>query len=286
MERNIFGAQQNTHKGTYRDVAAIITAMTDGERPFLCQTVEAVIADPNIGQIVLCVEENNTWVETALKTFIENPRLLIVRMGMAFLGAVRNRALEYVKMPWVAYCDGDDTWCRDKIRAQRSWASATASDFVGADHCLINEKGNVCAFALARNIPMPSSWLVRTEIMKRYPFRDSLSTVEDGEWWIRTNGLVQKARCPKILLKYRIRSGSLSSNTPSKRRKAKIVALASLPIVREVVLVLTWCLWLMTRRENYIWLEEWGQQRSPKDDRASRAENSIELALKAKSSSR
>ena len=238
-----------------QDVTAVITAMTDSEQPFLYQTVNAVIADPYIGQIILCVEERNTWVTTTLGTLAQDPRLEIVQMSMAFLGAVRNQALEYVKLPWVAYCDGDDIWCRDKTRNQRLWADATKSDFVGADHYLVNEKGRVCAFALAQNIPMPSSWLVRTEVMKQYPFQDSLSAAEDGEWWIRTGGLIHKARCPKMLLKYRVCSGNLSSNTLSKRHKARVVAFASLPILREIVLFSTGCLWLSTRRKECVCLE-------------------------------
>lgn len=247
-------------RGNYQDVAAIITAMTDSEEPFLFETVEAVLADPSIGQVILCVEEKNTWVDRVLDNiFTEGPRLEIVHMPMAFPGAVRNSALDYVKMPWVAYCDGDDMWCKGKTFAQRLWADTTKSDFVGADHSLINEDSKVCAFALARNIPMPSSWLVRTEIMEQYPFKDSLPLAEDGEWWIRTRDVVRKSRCPKILLRYRVRSGSVSSNTPSKKRKARIVSLASLPILKEIILLFTWCIWLATRQKEYVWIKAWGQ---------------------------
>ncbi len=251
------------HKCNNQDVAAIITGMTDAEKPFIFETVEAVLADPGIGQVILCVEENNSWIDITIRTLKEDPRLIIVRMPMAFLGAVRNRALDYVKMPWVAYCDGDDIWCIGKTLAQLAWAKTTKSDFVASDHYLVNEGGKICAYAFAQHLPMPSSWLVRTEVMKQYPFQDSLSTAEDGEWWIRTNNIVRKVRYPKTLLKYRIRTGSLSSNTPSKRRKAKVVAFASLPIFREIILALTWCIWLITRREDYIWLKEWGEKSHP-----------------------
>ena len=181
---------------------------------------------------------------------------------MAFPGAVRNCALNYVNTPWIAYCDGDDVWCTNKTFTQRRWADTTKSDFVGADRILINEDSKVCAFALARNIPMTSSWLVRTAIMKQYPFQDSLLSGEDGEWWIRTEDIVRKSRCPKVLLKYRVRSGSVSSNTPSKKRKARIVSFASLPILKEITLLLTWCIWLATKQEEYVWLKAWGQQPS------------------------
>lgn len=47
------------HDGTHQDVAAIITAMTDGEEPFLFETLEATLTDPSIGQVALCIEEKN-----------------------------------------------------------------------------------------------------------------------------------------------------------------------------------------------------------------------------------
>ncbi len=247
-------------KPSFKDVAAIVTAMTDAEQPFIFQTLESVLADINIGQIILCVEENNSWVNATIANLAGDPRLLVVRMPMAFLGEVRNKALEHVSMPWVAYCDGDDIWCSNKTQVQRSWADNKGNDFVGADHYLVNEHGKICAFAFARNIPMPSSWLVRTTIMRQYPFEGSLATAEDGEWWIRTNDLVNKARCPEMLLKYRVRSGSLSSKAVSKKRKARVVELANLPILRAIIIFFSWFIWLFTKRERYIWLEEWNQQ--------------------------
>ena len=243
-----------------QDVAAIITAMTDGEEPFLFETVEAVLADPVIGQVVLCIEEKNAWIDRVIGSLNEDLRLEIVREPTAFPGAVRNSALKYIKMPWIAYCDGDDVWCEGKAFIQRRWADATKSDFVGADHVLINEDSQVRAFALARHIPMTSSWLIRTETMRQHPFQNSLLSAQDGEWWIRTRNIVRKSRCPKILLKYRVRSGSVSSSSPSKKRKTRIVSLASLPILRGVILFFTWCLWLATRQEEYVWLKVWGQQ--------------------------
>lgn len=241
------------------DVAAIITAMTDEEQPFLKEAVNAVLTDPGIGQAILCVEKKNTWVTTTLGSLTLDPRLEVIRMPIASLGDVRNQALSYVNLPWIAYCDGDDVWCRGKTRIQRIYANQMDYEFVGVDHYLINEDGKVCAYAFARNIPMPSSWMVQTEIMRRYPFDGTLRQVEDGEWWIRTKDKVRKGRCPKVLLKYRIRSNSLSSSTPSKERKTKVVILASKPFFRGGILFLTRCFWFLNRRNEYLWLEDWNK---------------------------
>lgn len=243
-----------------QDVAAIITAMTDGEQPFLAKTVKAALSDPGIGQVVLCVEEKNSWLDAAIGSCRQDPRLKVVRLPIMPQGAVRNKALDYVQKPWVAYCDGDDVWCKGKTLIQRDFADKTRSDFVGVDHYLIDEEGNVRAFALARSIPMPSAWMVRAEIMRKYPFDESFECrgIEDGEWWIRTANVIRKARCPKVLLRYRVRSGSSSSFTPSKKRKAKIVAFSKIPIVGLSVLFFTYLLRLFTCKTRYIWLPSWG----------------------------
>lgn len=241
------------------DVSAIVTAMTDLEQPFLRSTMEAVLSDSGIAQVVLCIEQNNAWIDTMIGCLVKDPRLEIIRIPIVPPGAARNQALNYVKMPWVVYCDGDDVWHKGKTLIQRTYANTRGCDFIGSDHCLIDEEGRVGAFALARYLPMTSSWMVRTEIMRKYPFNESLYQGEDGEWWIRTRSSVNKVRCPKMLLSYRIRSKSLSSSTPSKQRKEKIIALASKPLLREIILSLTWCMWLATRQEKYLWTKAWGQ---------------------------
>lgn len=250
------------------DVAAIITAMTDGEQPFLRDAVESVLSDPGIGQIVLCIEENNRWADKMLGACLSDPRLEIVRLRLAPLGAVRNQALKHVRLAWVAYCDGDDVWCRGKTLTQRSYASRTGCDFVGADHYLTDDQGRIRACSAARYLPMPSSWMVRTEVMQKHPFDESpfsLMKEESGEWWMRTAGLVSRTRCPNMLLRYRVRSGSLSSEAPSKRRKAQIVALASIPLLGQLIFVLTGSVWVLRRQEQYVWLKDWGElpQSSP-----------------------
>jgi len=244
------------------EVAAIVTAMTDAEQPFVRDTIESVLSDAGIGQLVLMVDEKNTWIDAILIPFISDPRLEVVRIPLMPLGAVRNKALESVRMPWVAYCDGDDVWCKGKTLTQLNFAKETGSDFVGVDHYLTNEKGDVRAFATARNTPMPSSWMVKTEIMKQHPFTELPWSVKEeaGEWWIRTHGIVSKARCPKMFLRYRIRANSLSSKTASLQKKAKIVRLANIPGVGAIIFLVTWCIWLFTRQNKYIWNIEWGQQ--------------------------
>jgi glycosyltransferase involved in cell wall biosynthesis len=244
---------------TKQDVTAIITAMTDDERPYLYEAVSGVLSDIGIGQVILCVDEENTWINEVLGPLKLEPRLEILCLPLAYPPTVRNKAIKHVKLPWIAYCDGDDVWFHGKTRKQRIYADQTNSDFVGADHVLIDEQGNIRAVAQARYIPMPSSWLVKTEVMIKHQFDESVKIGSDGEWWVRTDNLFKKTRLSELLVRYRVRTGSISSSTSSKRRKAKIVTAASIPILGKGILLITWIAWLLNRQNTYIWLPIWGQ---------------------------
>lgn len=236
------------------EVTTVVTAMTDGERPFLADSVSSVISDPGVSRAVVLVRDTNNWVNDVLAAFVQDPRVQIVRIPMATPGVVRNEGVKHVRTEWVAFCDGDDVWCQGKTATQLAHAAVHNADFVASDHYLTDEAGQIRAVALAKYLPMTSTWLVRTSIMQKHPFRDV--QYEDHHWWFDTMQTVAKLRCPKLLLRYRVRPVSESTAEPSKIRKTRVVALASKPVIGLGVLALTWVLWLVNRRNSYCRLEK------------------------------
>lgn len=231
------------------DITAVITAMTDPEEAYVGETLSAALADPGIGHVILCVAEKNQWIDKILASIPKDSRLQVLRLPFGPLGPLRNEALNHVKTEWVAFCDGDDVWCKGKTLSQREFALANDLDFVGCDHYLIDDGGRIRAVALAKYIPMPSSWLVRASVMRKHPFTPT--HYEDHEWWFRTMGAFRKGRFPKLFLRYRVRNVSLSSAEPSKQRKLKAVTWGSIPVIGLGVLVLTWSMWLVNRSKSY-----------------------------------
>src|SRR5690349_2982443 len=104
------------------EVTAVITAMTDGERPYLAECVESVISDPGVACAIVCVSDKNTWVDQILAAATKHSRIQIVRMPLAAPGVVRNEGVKHVKTEWVAFCDGDDVWCKGKTLHQLEFA--------------------------------------------------------------------------------------------------------------------------------------------------------------------
>ena len=260
MGNDTQGKQHNLRK----DVAAIVTAMTNEERFFLSETFHAVLSDESVAEIILCVDEHNMWLDTTLGTQLQDPRVFILRMPFMNIGAVRNRALTHVNKSWVVFCDGDDVWCRNKTLKQRQYAAETNADFVGSGHYLTDENGNIRAVGSARFIPMPSSWLVRTTVLRSFPFDENLEQSSDGDWWIKTGNKIKKVIFPALLLRYRVRERSLSSVTSSKSKKLKIVTLAQKPFFAQVILGLSFLIWFFTRKQEYKWMTRWSKKKDLK----------------------
>jgi len=193
-----------------------------------------------------------------LATVSRGASVRILRMPFSPAGAVRNEAVKQVKTEWIAFCDGDDVWCDGKTLCQLTFASEHNCDFVAGDHYLTDEAGRVRAVALAKYLPMTSSWMVRTKIMQQYPFKEekNFHGIEDHEWWFRTKNAFKRMRCPELLLRYRVRAQSASTTEPSKVRKVRVVAWGSMPLIGSAVLMLTWGLWLLNRRNYYCRLDK------------------------------
>ena len=239
-------------------VTAVITAMTDDERPFILDTLSSMIGDPYLGQILICVEVNNNWIAEVIDQF-DDDRMQTLYLPMMVVSAARNRAVELAKYEWVAFCDGDDIWCPGKTSAQLEVAYRKKADFVGSDHYLADENGEIKACALACYIPMPSSWLLKTSTLLEHPFDEKIGQGQDGEWWLRTHSAVKKVRCANKLIKYRVRPNSLSSSRSSKKRKALIVQLASFPMLSKLVYAASYLLWFIARKDEYVWhTKSWG----------------------------
>ncbi|MGN6646454.1 MAG: glycosyltransferase [Cytophaga sp.] len=241
-------------------VTAIVTAMTDNEKHFLPQALYAVLSDEHIDQVIVCFDEKNKSLQSSIRSNFKDARIELLPLPFMNIGAVRNRAIQSVKHSWLAFCDGDDVWMQNKTSQQLQYANKSNLDFVGTGHYLTNEAGQIQTHGLSIFIPMPSSWLVKTEVMKLFPFNESLNRRSDGDWWIRTHEKINKGKYPKILLKYRVRFQSVSMLSRSKKRKVLITQLAQLPLIGQLVKFSTFIIWQSTKRLNYLWLRKWEKQ--------------------------
>ena len=231
------------------DVSAIVTCMTDGERPFVLQTLQSVHSQTVPCETIVVVRESNIWIDDVAAAF---PHFQIVRRPPGWAGAARNTGIAAARTEFVAFLDGDDVWLPTKTKKQANFLHDGGQDFVGVDHMLMTEEGTPFAYGLARYLPMTSAWMVRRETMLRSPFDPDAVANEDTLWWRSTWSTVRKYRLPEPLINYRVRRQSLSSEAPSKRRKAAFAKLSSLPMARQPLLAATYALNRLCRRPDYV----------------------------------
>ncbi len=229
--------------------------MTDSERPYLRETLESVRSQTVPCKVILVVLDSNEWIDGLLKEF---PEVKLIRRGPGWAGAARNDGVLAATTEFVAFLDGDDVWRPRKTEQQAAFLCQSKQEFVAVDHILITQQGDQFAYALARYLPMPSSWMVRRETMLREPFDPTVGFgLEDAEWWLRTWYSVNKCRLPRALIGYRVRGQSASSLTPSKRRKLSFAKWSALPAVRPFLLMSTYFIHMLTRRSGYLVAKGW-----------------------------
>jgi glycosyltransferase involved in cell wall biosynthesis len=231
------------------DVTAIVTCMTDAERPFIREALQSVQDQTMPCETIIVVLQSNTWIDDIAADF---PRMKVMRRPPGWEGAARHTAIDAARTEFVAFLDGDDVWLPNKTSRQVEFLRHGCWDLVGADYILTTEEGRPFAYALARYMPPPSSWMVRRETMLRYPFDPNTPLAVDWQWWVSTWHTVRRFRLPERLMKYRVRGQSLSTTLPAKRRKLALSKLSSVPTARPLILAATYALYRLCRRRDYI----------------------------------
>jgi glycosyltransferase involved in cell wall biosynthesis len=234
---------------------AVITCMTDAERPFLREAILSVQRQSVPCEVILIVLSDNSWIDELLREF---PEVKVVKREPGWAGAARNDGVRAATTEFVAFLDGDDVWLPDKTQLQTDYLRQNAEDFVAVDHLLMNEAGKGFAYSFAKYLPMPSSWMVRRTTMLDYPFDPDVAFgVEDAEWWLRTWHSIKKCRIPQIEIRYRVRGASSSSMERTKRRKLAVANFSARPGVRPLVLAATYLLHRRGRRSHYLVADGW-----------------------------
>lgn len=198
------------------DITTIVTCMTDAERPFLAETLRSVQGQTVTSKIILCVTQDNDWVDDTLSVL--RPGIELMRLPPAWAAAVRNQAIAAVQTDLVAFLDGDDVWMPSKLQIQADALHKRGWDVVASKHVLIREDGKPFFYGFAKTLPMTSSWLGSTSIFTERPF-EIVRVGEDVLLWQRLDSEVSCGILDEFLIRYRVREQSLSSRTVTKERK-------------------------------------------------------------------
>lgn len=241
------------------EVTIIIPVMVDSDERYIERTIISVGNQTIKSNIIIVANEQLDWIDALLEKYIHlNP--LIIKSPLCYLGKARNIGVEHANTKYVAFVDADDLWHKDKIKIQLDFMRKNKFDICGCDHVMIDENDTKFAFGMSKNIPMPSSWFIKTEVLKKTKFNNEIKVCEDGDWWLRVIHKYQIARLDKTLLLYRVKGSSLSSGSKSKSKSKKemLMRLTSrFSVVRFLILCITYIPYILNRRNHYIPHNDW-----------------------------
>jgi glycosyltransferase involved in cell wall biosynthesis len=234
-------------------VTAIVTCMTEQERPFVESGLRSVMRQTMPCAMRLYVRDDNGWIDKLLNRLPAEglAALELRRLPCMNSASVRNLGVEEADTKYVAFLDSDDIWLPDKTERQLATAERLDVPFVGADHVMITEAGRCFAFGAAKYLPMTSSWLVTRRYMRRHPFNEAVYRREDKEWWHCRPHDAPRYRLPEFLIAYRVRSSSKSAQGKRTTRKVQLARLSTRPGLRAGILGASWLHHRLNRRNYY-----------------------------------
>lgn len=193
----------------------------------IASAVDSVRAQTMPDFELLVVDDGSTDRTAEVLARIDDPRLRVLRQANAGPAAARNRALAASHGEYVACLDADDLWMPEKLAWQMAALAAAPdaavaygfADVVDADlvHAYsdrrIRRDGDVYADLLLSNfIFSGSNTMIRRAALDRVGgFDESMRAVEDWELHVRLARRYPFVCVPRVVLRYRLTEGSLSS---------------------------------------------------------------------------
>lgn len=220
-------------------ITTIITCMTDAEEKYILDSLLSVLRQTILTKVTICVDEDNIWIEPLLNKAGVRSSVTILRLPLAYLSAIRNSAVETVTTEFVAFLDADDVWRPAKLAKQLALLHTGRYDVIGTRHILVREDLRSYFYGFAREFPLPSSWAGRTSVFREHPF-PTVRGAEDLKFWRSAKSRYHLHTMYSFLLKYRVRNGSLNSDSPVQQRKAKYAQLSEKPFMRPLLLAGSW----------------------------------------------
>ncbi len=206
---------------------SVCVAVYNGEA-HLAKALDSILAQSVKPDEVLVLDDGSTDGSVAVASAY--PSVRVIRQANGGIGAARRRLVEEAAHEWIAFCDHDDWWEKDRLEAELPFTSDPGVSLIycGAwhvdDHGLETEvflHAEPDAPSIDHVSPSPEDWtssvlLRRSAVLEAGNFNDECRTGEDILMWFKLGGIGRIVRATRPLVHILRREGSASA--PDRRQ--------------------------------------------------------------------
>jgi len=148
-----------------RDLVSIITPTYNSER-FIAQTIESVINQSYTNWEMLITDDcsNDNTIDIVKFYQSKDSRIKLFKLEKNHgAGVARNHSLKNAKGRYVAFCDADDQWKKNKLELQLKFMEENNLEFSYSDYEVIDENGN-----FLRNVKCPKKLTYKKLLRNNY----------------------------------------------------------------------------------------------------------------------
>lgn len=160
-------------------------------------------------------------------------RIIVISRENKGLSASLNEAIAVARGFWIVRMDADDIALPNRIETQLMWMEASGADLCGGNIEVIGKsfrrkiryfpkQNQIYTHLLFNSAFAHPTVVVRSSVIKRFPYAVEYGVAEDYELWTRlaANG-VRMTNCPDVVLKYRRHSGQVTVKNMEKQEELR-----------------------------------------------------------------
>lgn len=227
-------------------VSIIVPAYNVAE--YIAEALDSALAQTFRDFEIIVVNDGSpdtTQLEKVLTDYYDKIIYIVQENGGA--AAARNSAIAAARGSLLAFLDGDDVWYPEKLAVQTDFLRKNDFEMIYCDALLFGEplyegktfmhgapsKGAVTTESLldgSCNVLTSGSVVLKESVVNYGSFDQKAVRVEDFELWFRlSKNRVKIGYQEKVMVKYRIRAGSLTGNNIEKAERG----IAALELVKN-----------------------------------------------------
>lgn len=207
------------------ELVSVIMSMYNSEKT-ISRSVFSILnqTHKNIELIITDDYSTDRCVEI-IKSFIkkDNRIKLYILKKNSGAGVARNNSIKFATGRYIAFCDSDDIWKKNKLKEQIFFLKKHNLTFTCSAYEIINENDEIINYFKPSKIISYNSLLYTSEIgcltaiydtkkIKKY-YMSEIRSRQDYELWLRIFSNIGSTKAMQTFLaQYRIRKGSISRN--------------------------------------------------------------------------